>query len=365
MRRWIFCALCALFAALLLIVPSVFIPGAHNEVIRRWLNAGKLAYEGKLVVYAVDAGADGKGALFAYLNERAAAFERRYFGIYPIVYEPMTMGEVEARIDAGESPDVLLCADDIPGGVLAKAAPFTGSFALPQILPQRLGGRLTPLYQGGVVVLVHEDALYRHGLSPPAGIEGMDDQWVSYVLEGMPSAFAYEDGRTLMAAVMGEVGDGAQEALRRGSCLDMRAFLKGEAAVYATSQRALWELYRQELLGATLPGVIVYPLGGFVPRVQYAVLMQNADAERQSAAQAFIAMLLGKSAQAALGDIYALPASAGVSCNRMDLAALWQRAEEAELVYAGRGEEAFLQLAQGDAPLESLREFVRTLCYPP
>jgi hypothetical protein len=104
---------------------------------------------------------------------------------------------------------------------------------------------------------------------------------------------------------------------------------------------------------------------GFAPHVQYAMLMQNADAARKEAAAAFISSLLGKAAQRALADIYALPVISDVECTRDDLGFLWQNAGQVLLAYPGYGEAEFLRLIQTGASLASLRQWVQTLCLPP
>jgi hypothetical protein len=363
MRKGLPGVICALVAVILLLFPPLFYCDGSNALIRQWLNGGKISYRGKLIVAVVDAGASGKDAIEQWILDRAAAYEKRYFGIF-VEVSAMTLSEAEERIGNGDTPDVLLCGSDADKGLLERAVPFE-STGVDGALPQLNGGLLTPVFQSGVVVLVNEDALYKYGLSPPAGMETMDDAWVEGTLCAMPQAFAYEDAASLMAVVQSRLPDAAQYAMVTGKRLEVEAFFRGDAAIFAGTPRALWELYRMELLGKPAPCVIPYALMGFAPHVQYAMLMQNADAARKEAAAAFISSLLGKAAQRALADIYALPVISDVECTRDDLGFLWQNAGQVLLAYPGYGEAEFLRLIQTGASLASLRQWVQTLCLPP
>ena len=135
----------------------------------------------------------------------------------------------------------------------------------------------------------------------------MDAQWIQTVQKELPNAIAHEDGVCLMAAIMSEMPQDMQQAFLKSKGGNLDALLKGDIAIYLTRQESLWQLYKQDILGTTLPGVIAYPLCGFSPRIQCAVLMENKDRHRREAAAAFITTLLGKQAQTALEDIYALP----------------------------------------------------------
>lgn len=363
MRRSVFSAVCAAVAALLFFFPSLFSLRTQNRVIQKWLYGSRLAYEGEITVWTVDTNADGKGSLSGWLDGRSAFFKERNFGVYPVLDPPMTVEEVQQRMAAGETPDVILCGSDVPPCVLERAIGYEGPFPMPLVLPQEADGLLTPVLRSGVLILVNEDALYLAGTNPPPDLAGMDGEWLDSLLELCPDAFGYDDGTSLMAVMTNEVPPAAQQALLRASPCDMQAFLNGDVAIYAASQRALWELYRQELMGKPLPGVSIHPLCSFVPNVEYAVLMQNEDAQRQEAARAFITVLVGKSAQTALGDIYALPVVEGTTCARSDLYVLWQCAPQAQYIYGGSGKEAFMEKVHAGTDILELREFVMGLCH--
>lgn len=364
MRKVLLSAICAVFAALFLLFPMPFLTYTRNKVLEHWLSGGKLAYEGKIVVWAVDAKVDGKQALMSWLRSRVSFFEKNHFGIYPELAS-MTMEDVTSRLQKGERPDVLLCGVDAPRVVLDCAAAYEGPFLMKPVLPQLYGGLLTPVLQSGTVVLINEDALYRAGLNPPAGLVGMEAQWLKTVSEEIPNALAYEDGVSLMAAVVSEMPADLQQAFIKSKTGTLEAFLKGDIAVYLTYQNALWQLYRQDLLGKTLPGITAYPLAGFTAKAECVALIKNEDKHRQQAAAAFVTTLLGRQAQSALAEIYALPTVSGTSCTRADLSALWQKAEETIYIYPGNGLEEFLLMTTGNASLPDLKNYVQGLCQPP
>ena len=364
MRKILLSAACVAIAALFLLFPMPFLSYATNKVLEHWLSGGKLAYEGKIVVWTVDAKVDGKQALMSWLKSRASFFEKNHFGIYPELLA-MTMEDVASKLQQGEVPDVLLCGVDVPKQVLDCAAVYEGPFLMKPIMPQLHGGLLTPVLQSGTVVLINEDALYKAGLNPPAGLAGMEAQWLQGVMEQLPKAVAHEDGISLMAAVVSEMPSELQQAFLKSGTATLDAFLKGDIAVYLSYQSALWQLYRQDLLGKTLPGITCYPLSGFAAKIECAALMKNADKHRQQAAAAFVTTLLGKQAQTALSEIYALPTVSGTSCTRADLSALWLKAEDTAYLYPGHGVEEFVQMASGNATLSELKAYVQGLCQPP
>ena len=364
MRKVVLSAMCAITALLFLCCPTAYLLDARNRVVQHWLNGNRLAYEGKIVIWSVDAGADGKHALTSWLKSRAAVFESQHFGVYVTVMQSMTTAEVSQRMQTGECPDLLLCGSDVPQAVLQQAVAFQGPFYIEPVLPQLQTGLLTPVFQNGNVMLINEDALYRAGLSPPAGPEGMGSEWVEQTLKSLPNAFGHEDGAALMAAVLSSLPDAAQEAFVRGKACGTDAFLQGDAVIYLAHTDALWELYKGELLGKTLPGTIAYPLKGLARRVQYAILMKNANRARQVAAATFLSALLGKQAQTSLSDIYALPVVSGTTCSRVDLTALWQTADETKYVCPPTGETAFLAQVSAKAMLETLRTLALQLCKP-
>ncbi len=365
MRKMLLGGICAVTAALMLLFPAPFLMDMRNRVLEHWLFGGKIAYEGDLSVWVVDVRADGKQSLLSWIRGRIAFYEAGHFGIYPKVEGPMTIEEVQLRMRNGAHPDVLLCGVDVPEPILENAVRYDGPFLMDPILPQRSEGLITPILQSGTLVLLNEDALYRAGLNPPAGLSGMDSQWLQTVLQELPNAAGHEDGVCLMAAVMSEMPQAMQQAFLKSKRGNLDALLKGELAIYLSQQGSLWQLYKQDLLGKTLPGVIAYPLSGLSPRMQCAVLIKNNDRHRHEAAAALITTLLGKQAQTALADIYALPVVTGTSCVRADLVSLWQKAEETEWVYPNTGEAEFLTLVSKDAPLSDLQSYVRNLCRPP
>ncbi len=365
MRRSVFSAVCAAIAILFLCFPSLFLMQAQNKVICKWLYGSRLAYEGELSVWTVDVNADGKNALYNWLAARSVFYKQRHFGIYPVLEQPMTMEQARDRMASGEVPDILLCGGNVPPDVLNHAASYEGPFPMPLMLPQYENGLLTPVMRSGTVVLINDDVLYAAGLNPPDGLEGMDGQWVEYATEELPGAFAYDDALSLMAVVLSDLPQQAQEAFLSASPAGIEDFICGHSAVFVTSLKSLWYLYRQELLGKPLPSVASYPLCGFVPRVQYAVLMHNGDAKRQEAAGAFIAVLIGKTAQTALSDIYALPVVYGAKCERADLMDLWQCEMQTEYVFCGHGEEEFMAMVNTDSSIEDLRAYASGLCRSP
>ncbi len=365
MRKGILNLVCAAIAVMLLCFPSLLWMQAHNSVVRKWLNGGRLTYQGELAVWVVDANVDGKGALRSWILGRSTFYKQRNFGIYPIIEPTMTLDQVRSRIASGEIPDVLLCGGDVPQSVLDHATAYQGSFPMPLVLPQRGKGLFTPVMHSGTVLLINEDALYRAGLNPPAGVEGMDEQWISYSEAELSGAFCYDDALSLMAVVLSDLPPAVQQALLNGSEGNMQEFLNGSTAVFATTQAALWQLYRQELLGRSLPDIVAYPLCGFAPRVQYAVLMQNADTHRQAAASALITILVGNKGQIALADIYALPVVSGTTCERTDLMGLWQCAQQTKYVYPGHGEVEFMDMVREGATPDEARAYAIDLCRPP
>jgi hypothetical protein len=181
----------------------------------------------------------------------------------------------------------------------------------------------------------------------------------------MPAAAGYEDAESLMAAVMGPLPENVQKALLKGRKSVIGPFLNGDLAVYITSQNALWQLRKQELLGKTLPSFAAYPVAGFASRSECAVLFSNPDKARQQAAQAFVSLLLGRQAQTALADIYALPAVQGTACARADLAPLWQSAEKTVTVFSGKGASVFMDRVAEGAAIEVLKGIVVENCLTP
>ena len=167
MRRMLLGGICAVTAALFLLFPAPYLMDMRNRVLEHWLCGGKISYEGNLAVWVVDVKADGKQALMSWIRGRIAFYESNHFGIYPKAEGPMTIEEVQLRIQNGECPDVLLCGVDVSEPILGHAVRYDGPFLMDPILPQRSEGLITPILQSGTLVLINEDALYRAGLSLP------------------------------------------------------------------------------------------------------------------------------------------------------------------------------------------------------
>lgn len=361
-RKWMV-ALCALLGAALLLFPGLWDTSGQKLWMQKWLRGNKLAYTGHLRIWLADVpGASGKGSAQSWVRSCMEAFEKKNFGIF-LELECMDMEQMTARIQAGERPDVVL--GDGSGDALWEAVltPLYEAWPMPVQLESRLDGRWQPVFQGGYALLVNEDALYSAGLSPPAGLEGLDELWMEQLLAQAPHAVARDDGdvTSAMAALCNQgIPEAARTAIQHAQGATVQQFLKGEVAVLPASMQSVWELEKQSIIGKQVPAFASYPLSGFCGHVQYAGVTGQSKQARTQAAAAFVKLLLGKSAQSQLYTLWAAPTAfpkAGLSCAQANQAMYWQAILQpgALSLPPGSQTDAFVQML----PQSTLHEAVR------
>ena len=362
-------ALCAVLGVALLLFPGLWDTSGQKLWMQKWLRGNKLAYTGHLTVWLADVpGASGKGSAQSWVRSCMQAFEKKNFGIF-LELECMDMAQMTARIQAGERPDVVL-GDGSDSPLWQEVlTPLYESWPMPVQLDSRLDGRWQPVFQGGYALLINEDALYSAGLSPPAGLSGLDELWIEQLRTQAPQAMARDDGdaTSAMAALISpEIPEAARIALQQAPGATIAQFLNGEVAVLPASMQSVWELEKQSILGRQVPAFQSYPLSGFRGHVQYVGVIGPSKEARTQAAAAFVTLLLGKSAQSQLYTLWAAPVAfpkEGLACEQANQAMYWQAILQpgALVLPPGTQTEPFVQML-AQSPLHEVEQWVQDAC---
>ena len=301
-------------------------------MIQHWLRGDPVAFQGTLQIWVADGEATGKGNAAAWLQERSSAFEKKNFGIF-YTMEQMSATVMAQRLAQGERPDMIILGDAQQADIVSYCTKLTVDVPLLSGLSLWQEDRLCPLYQTGYGLLINEDVLYEQGLNPPAGLEGLDADWVQQVQQALPQAFACDDGdaTTTMAVLQSTLPELVQETIAKGESGSFSQWKEGRIAVLPCSMRTAWELEKQSILGKQLPAYTWLPLTGFSGHVQWAGVVEQADTARMDAAAQLLAFYLQKGSQQKLSEIWSIPVRAengGVPCEANAQVAFWQAAQQ-------------------------------------
>lgn len=307
-------------------------PNQEEQLIEHWLRGDPVAFEGTLRIWVADGEATGKGNAAAWLQQRSSAFEKKNFGVF-YTMEQMSATVMAQRLAQGERPDIVILGDEQQDGIAPYCTQLTVEVPLLSALSLWQENRLCPLYQTGYGLLINEDALYAEGLNPPAGLDGLDADWVQQVQQALPRAFACDDGdvTSTMAVLQSTLPELVQEAIVTGESGSLSQWKDGHIAVLPCSMRTAWELEKQSILGKQLPAYTWLPLSGFSGHVQWGGVVEQTDTARMDTAAQLLAFYLQKGSQQKLSEIWSVPVRAedgGVPCEANAQAAFWQAAQQ-------------------------------------
>lgn len=300
--------LCAGTIALFALWPSAISLGRDNQFIKNWIQSDRLEYRGYLDIWHIPSRATGIGNGEVFLKARCAEFEKKNFGVF-IRLQTVTAEEANQRIAQGERPDMISFGQgdlERPEEILASVSQPEGLY--PEYRFEGTDDGLSTAYLFGVdVILVHDDKLYERALSPPA--QQPEELWTADVLEGMPDAFGYLEGKeaALLTAAASDYDWPTKKALLEAKPCKLEDFYQENGpAVLLCDLKTVREvaLYADKNYG---PSFSVYPLGQMVHEVQYMGILKTEDETKMRACQRVLESLTSETAQKKVEGFWALP----------------------------------------------------------
>lgn len=311
MRKKLAFLLCTLVVALFVWQPELITRGTDMSFMQLWVKGDVLTYEGFLTIWHVPSKASGTGSGDSFLSSAADSFQKENFGVFFNI-ESMTAEELQQKLASGERPDLI----SFNGGDISDP---TGLFMpLEDVEPLLPGYRSAgyfgddnyacPYMRGGSAIIVMDDAFYEKGLTPPAGPEYIDAQWLADISADMPDALSADESDTthIMPLVLADTrmepeGVNALAAARPAA---PRALVDADGPRIMAG--GLDTIYKLESTGRDAI-YSVYPLYGYTSRMQYMGVCVTDDEKKQKAATAFTGYLLGTKRQKTLDGVWALP----------------------------------------------------------
>ena len=293
--------------ALLVVAYLVFMPGYILQQPRDWTlkkqQENQEPFSGIITLWHIVDFKPYTGSLGTWLSDRAAAFEKKHFGVF-INVTAMTVEECAARMERGERADIY--SFPMGWGYMERfmALPeldVTMRPALAHSGSQDGTAYGIPYAMSGYFLLINSRLEQEKGVSLP------DDGWqASLQAAAEQLTFTYGkrttqqyglSGDPILAALLGYTGEVAPYS----------SFSGETAAMALADARAVGDLERQQSVGKGFT-FRALPLKNYTDLVQYLGIARDTAAEKIPYIQDYFQIVLGEDNQEKLLDLGLLPA---------------------------------------------------------
>lgn len=321
--------LCVLLVIFLIFSPAYLLPLLQMDILQDELDSRReSSFHGVITLWQIDAFEGGTGSRTAWLNKRAAEFERKYNGVFIVVRSitPEKAAVLLRDTDAAVYPDMISFGAGVKGisaDIFQKPDPAL-------LLPLRPdaaasgGGYCVPWCMGAYALLVDSQE-YQKAMAAGKTVAQLlgsmgkvintkKGERTVYSL-GIPANSGYFPGGAL-AAGLGEKAGGmlqSQYALRSGEKDTAQVLFEAYNYSYLLggmvgTQRDVYRLISAETANKAR-ATEVLPLAGYTDLVQYMGMVRTKNDQKTKVMEAFIATLLQGEKQAMLTEIGLFPVS--------------------------------------------------------
>lgn len=342
MREWLLGAVAtALVAAYLLLMPG-YLAGQRQELTLQSKRESRETFSGIITLWHIVGFKPYQGSMGTWLSDKAAAFERKHFGIF-INVTAMTPEEFEARIERGERADAY--SFPLGWGYAERFQPLPGLKAdlLPSLAETGVQGDAAyalPYAMSGYLLLSNSR------LEQEKGVSLSEDSWRAE-LQGAVDTLTYTYGKKHRQRY-GMAGSELMAALLGLHCqvAPLEAF-KGESAALCLGDiRDAGDLDRLQTVGKGFT-YRAWPVSNYTDLVQYLAIARDTEEAKVPYIRAYFELLLRPDQQASLLEQGLLPAAilpAETEAAPKDVVAAMQKALTEAAV-----PNAFLYQRYGDA----------------
>lgn len=301
-REWILCGFATILVAAYLFWMPGYLAGEREELTLQNQRENPETFSGVISLWHIVGFKPYQGSMGAWLSDRAAAFEKKHFGVF-INVTAMTPEECEERLQRGERADAY--SFPMGWGYAERFAPLpeVKGELLPALAPTgRQGGAAyaVPYAMSGYFLLVNSRLEQEKGVSLP------EEAW----REGLQSAvdaLTYTYGKKEKQRY-GLSGDPLQAALLGLKCklAPYDSFKSEDAAMALSDIRAVGDLERLQGAGKGFT-FRAWPVGNYTDLVQYLAIARDTEEAKLPYIQAYFELILRADHQATLLELGLLP----------------------------------------------------------
>lgn len=304
-REWFLgAAATVLVAAYLLFMPGYLI-AQRQELTLQSKQESEETFSGIITLWHIVGFKPYQGSMGTWLSDRAAAFEKKHFGIF-INVTAMTVEEWEARAARGERADAY--SFPMGWGYAERFQPLPAIKAelLPALSDTGGQGGVTyavPYAMGGYFLLVNSR------LEQEKGVSLSEESWREE-LQAAVDQLTYTYGKKKRQRY-GMAGSEEMAALLNLRCqvAPYDKFKSGDAAMALGDIRDVGDLNRLQTAGKGF-AYRAWPAGSYTDLVQYLAVARDTEEDKIPYIQAYFELVLRADQQAGLLDQGILPVAA-------------------------------------------------------